>query len=67
MATTNQQVTLSRAQIQNLWTLMSLHSGIDSVTISESCASGIGPSHLAVYHIPGREDRQEDITDVEKW
>lgn len=67
MAQTHWQITLSRTQIQNLWTLMSLHGGIESVTISESYASGIGPSHWAVYHVPGREDRQEDITDVERW
>jgi len=61
-------VTLSRRQIERLAVFLSLTENVESVTIQETHATGIGASHWAVYHSTMSErDWQEEITDIGNW
>lgn len=61
-------ITLTRKQIEAIITHLALDQNIDSVTISETHASGIGASHHARFNKSQIERSFEvDITDVEVW
>ena len=61
-------ITLTRKQIEAIITHLALDQNIDSVTISETHASGIGASHHALFNKSQIERSFEaDITDVEVW
>lgn len=63
-----QQITLTREQVTLLSTYFAIDAGIHSVTITESCSSGIGSNHYGQFHKEQIENSFEaDITDVGNW
>lgn len=62
------KITLSRNQILKLATLITLDDNIESVTIKEDHASGIGTGHYAYFNKSQIEHSfEDDITDVSNW
>jgi len=62
------ELSLTRAQVQQLATFFALDQGIHGVTIVESYDNGIGTSHRATFHKNQVErDFEADITDNSNW
>ena len=63
------EMSLTRAQVQQLATFFALDQGIHGVTITESRETGIGFSHRATFHKTDEaaRDYEADITDHSNW
>jgi hypothetical protein len=62
------EMSLTRAQVQQLATFFALDLNIHGVTIRESHETGIGASHRATLHkAEVARDFEADITDVSNW
>lgn len=64
-----QKIKMSRHQIEQIAVCLQLNQNVDYVTIIQCHSSGLGASHMAVYHNRNSEiaDIEDDISDVSNW
>ena len=64
----SQKVNLTRDQIERMAMYVKLNKNVNSVTILQHSASGIGLEHRVIYHQDqARHDIVDDLTDVSNW